>query len=296
MLLGRSYIPAHGDALMRGPDDVAGAREAFLRHRPSNLKYLLHTRYTWVNDHLTKGANVVELGAGAGLSREFLAADNLILTDYTASNWIDLRADARRLPFKDNCVDILLCFCTIHHFSNVVSFFAEAHRVMRDGGLLIIHEAHASLLMRLVLRLMRHEGWSFDVDVFSEKAILNDPHDPWSGNNAVGDLLFSDPGRFEARLPGFKIQRNELCECLIFLLSGGVTAKSFTINLPTWALRMIDKLDAGLTPLAPGIFPLCRRIVLEKRSPGLDAAGVNSQGGAFGVIDQPVIGVDTKKG
>jgi hypothetical protein len=138
---------------------------------------------------------------------------------------------------------------------------------------LIILEAHASLLMRLVLRLMRHEGWSFDVDVFSKMAILNDPHDPWSGNNAVGDLLlFSDPERFEARLPGFKIHRNEFCECLIFLLSGGVTAKSFTINLPVWALCLIDKLATGLARLAPGIFPLGRRVVLEKRSPGLDVA------------------------
>ena len=41
--------------------------------------------------------------------------------------------------------------------------------------------------MRFLLRLMRHEGYSYDVNVFDENCVCNDPADPWSA------------GRFSAR-------------------------------------------------------------------------------------------------
>ena len=48
-----------------------------------------------------------------------------------------------------------------------------------------MHEVQASLLFCAVLRAMRHEGYSFDVNVFDENCICTDPDDPWAGNNAI---------------------------------------------------------------------------------------------------------------
>ena len=52
-------------------------------------------------------------------------------------------------------------------------------------------------------------------------------------------------------------------EFLIFLISGGVTAKSPTIMLPKWMLRMVEIVDKALIGLLPGTFALQIQLVLE---------------------------------
>jgi hypothetical protein len=48
---------------------------------PASLNYLLSTRYCWMNEYLKSTDIVIEIGAGAGFSREFLDHKNLKLTD-----------------------------------------------------------------------------------------------------------------------------------------------------------------------------------------------------------------------
>ena len=78
---------------------------------------------------------------------------------------------------------------------------------------------------------MRHEGYSYNKDVFNEKNLANDPSDPWSANCAIPEMLFKDHVKFEKEVP-FKVIHNKLNEFLLLPLSGGVIAKSKTINLP----------------------------------------------------------------
>ncbi len=119
-------------------------------------------------------------------------------------------------------------------------------------------------MMRTLLWLMKHEGWSYDVDVFSEGTVANDPTDPWSANCAIPEMLFADEKTFMDKVPGFRFLRNERCECVLFPLSGGVIAKSPTINLPKPILHLINLLDTTLTTVAPSVFALGQRVVLEK--------------------------------
>ena len=97
--------------------------------------------------------------------------------------------------------------------------------------------------MRALLRLMRHEGWSYDVDVFDENVISNDPRDLWSANCEIPDLLFSDAMEFERNVSDFRVLRNELCKGLIFPLSGGIVSKTKMIQLPKWLLSVVDRFD-----------------------------------------------------
>lgn len=126
-----------------------------------------------------------------------------------------------------------------------------------------MHEPQASLLFRAVLRLMRHEGYSFDVDVFNETCVCTDPNDLWAGNNAIPRLLFDDHGAFLRAQPRWRIVRDEPCECVMFLNSGGVTAKTGYVPLPTPVLKGVQMLDAVLARLAPNVCALGRRIALQ---------------------------------
>ena len=251
---------------MKSEGDVDAARRLFYAHRPNNLRYLLHKRFSWMNEYCQGKESVIEVGSGPAFTKDYIHNPHFKTTDYKKQPWIDLEMDALQTHFADQSVDVVISTHMIHHLAKPVVFFREMERILKPGGLLLIQEIETSFMMRLLLRLMRHEGWSYEARVFDEDCICNDPRDPWSANCAIPQLLFSDSHQFEHRVPGFKILRNKLCECLIFPLSGGVIAKAKTINLPWKVMEWIDKLDTFLVWLCPSIFALGRSVVLEKRT------------------------------
>jgi SAM-dependent methyltransferase len=152
----------------------------------------------------------------------------------------------------------------IHHVPYPAKFFAEVRRILKPGGKLLVQDVNSSLLMRTMLHLMRIEGYSYEVDVFDARVPANDPNDLWSGNNAVPNLLFDDPARFHAHVPGMRILEQGFGETLVYLASGGVTAKTFFIPLPKWALRSLKAADDLLTRVAPQLVALQRRAVVQR--------------------------------
>ena len=128
----------------------------------------------------------------------------------------------------------------------------------------LVQEINASLMMRLVLRLMRHEGYAFDAEVFDRDAICTDPEDLWSANCAIPNLLFDDRTRFEQHVPFFRIERSTFSEFSIFLNSGGVIAKTASIPLPRLGLRALKRVDDVLAHALPGVFALQRQIALRR--------------------------------
>jgi len=129
-----------------------------------------------------------------------------------------------------------------------------------------VNETTTSLCHRLLMWAMRHEGWSYDVDVFDDAARAKEGIDPLAGNNAVANLLFGDRERFSAAFPGLVITRDEHTELFVFLLSGGVGGRVFTVELPEWALRGVRGLDHALVSVLPHVFALARRLVIVKRN------------------------------
>ena len=164
---------------------------------------------------------VVEVGAGAGFSELYLKKKP-VLTDATVENpWIDKYLDATNMDLENNSVDVIIASHNIHHFYSPYKFFKECERVLKHDGLVLIQEINTSLMMRALLKVMRHEGWSYEVNVFDENEIVNDAGDLWSANCAVPELLFDDSKRFEETFKNLEVRRNELCECFIFPLSKG---------------------------------------------------------------------------
>jgi len=259
------YFPKHKDNRMDNEGDINSARKKYFKKKPTNLQYLLNNRYCWMNQYINGKEKVVELGSGAGFSREFINNPKLLLTDVNNTNvWIDQKVDALNMPFKSQSLDVIICSHMIHHIASPAFFFKEVERVLKSNGYLLIHDTHTSLFHRIILRVMRHEGWSYKVNVFDPDFISNDPEDPWSANVAIPELLFSNPSVFHSSFPHLKILKNQLCECLIFLISGGVTAKVKTINLPVFILSMINFIDQILIKILPSIFAFSRKVVIQK--------------------------------
>jgi SAM-dependent methyltransferase len=251
---------------MHHEGDVVSARARFLGTRFRNLEHLLVQRYAWMNNHIRPGDKVVEFGCGAGFSKLYVNRGNVLLTDYIKHDWVDMQVDAMHPPFEPHSADVIICSHMIHHMAKPVTFFKKVHPILRPGGRILIQDVNTALLLRLLLSIMRHEGWSYDVDVFDENAVTNDPEDPWSANCAIPQMLFHSTSEFERRVPGYRVIKNEVNECLLFPLSGGVIAKTPVPQLPHGVLKAVEQLDRALVKILPGSFAVGRSVVLQKES------------------------------
>ena len=263
MLLGGEFFPDHDANKMANEGDVVGARQRFLAKRPNNLRYLLEKRFGWMNDYIKPGMNAIELGSGAGFLGLFVKAP-VALSDVEPRPWTSRVVDAMQIGELGEQFDVVVCSHMIHHLSSPMRFFDQLGKAVKPGGRVLINEIHTSLSMRFLLWLMRHEGYSYDVDVFDPEAIANDPRDPWGANCAIPQLLWADLPAFEAAVPQFRIELYERNECLVFPLSGGVIAKTKTVNLPDAVLKVVDWVDGALIKLAPQTFAMASRLVLVR--------------------------------
>lgn len=209
----------------------------------------------------------IEVGCGTGISKEFIRAREYIVTDFANHPWLDVAGvDALDTKFEPQIFDFVVSSNMVHHVPYPMQFFHEMARILKPGGVLLVQEINASLCMRAILRMMRHEGYSFDVNVFDPTVVCTDPADLWSANCAIPNLLFDDPEKFENEVPRFQIVRNSYSEFINFLNSGGVIAKTLSIPLPLPMLKGLEWVDHVLAGAMPTIFALQRQIVLQVRS------------------------------
>jgi SAM-dependent methyltransferase len=265
----KTYFPEHSSNRMGHEGDVLNARKVYLSQSNKNLQNLLKNRFTWMNAFLSPSDKGVEFGAGIGASRDFILAHDFTLTDFLDSEWLDYKnVDALDSGFSSKSFDFIIASNMIHHLAFPKIFLEECQRILRPGGKLIIQEIHTSLLMRLILRLMRHEGFDETVNVFHGTKPCNQLGDPWSANCSIPKILFNSHEEFQKHYPTWRVIHDRKVEFLQFLNSGGVVAKTRFIPLNPFLLGIQELLDALLTRLAPNVFALQREIVLEKFNPG----------------------------
>ena len=270
-MLPKKFIPKPQDNRMKYEGNVFYARKFFFKKKNNNLKFLLKTRYDWIDNHINKyiqetnikNPKVIELGCGAGFIKFFIKK-KIVLTDVKKYSWVDFSTRAEDLTkIKNNSTDILILSHTFHHIKNISLFFMNAIRVLKKGGIIIIHDPELSFTFKLVVYFMKHEGYDLTANpYFNNKNYKNS--NPWECNLACAKIVFSNKEDFENKFPNLKIIENSLAEFILFALSGGVVAKPFTINLPKFILYFFYYFDKLIIKLFPYIFPWVRRVVVKK--------------------------------
>ncbi len=242
------------------------ARELYYSAKSSNLKFLLEKRFSWMNKFIKDEHTGIEVGSGAGFTREFIENKNLKLTDLGDDDHLDFKnIDAQRTGFKDESFDFVISSNMIHHIPYPIKFFKEMNRILKKEGKLIIFESYCSITFQIITILMKHEGFDFTLNVWDEENAKSDEDNAWHGNIAVPHLIFDDKKKFKENLDEyFKINYEKLTECLIFLNSGGVTSKTKYIPMNRFFLNILHFIDRILIKILPSIFCMGRRIVLTK--------------------------------
>ena len=242
------------------------ARELYYNAKHLNVKFLLEKRFSWMNNFITDKDEGIEVGSGAGFTKNFIKNKNLKLTDLGNDEHLDYKnIDAQNTSFEKDSFDYVIASNMIHHIPFPIKFFKEMNRILKKNGKLIIFESHCSIIFQLVTMIMKHEGFDFTLNVWDEENPKSNENDAWHGNIAVPHLIFDDKEGFKNNLGNyFNIEYDKFAECLVFLNSGGVTSKTKYIPLNKFFLKILYSVDNILVKFFPNFFCMGRKIVLKK--------------------------------
>lgn len=111
---------------------------------------MIHTRYNLAAD-MCAGMDVLEAACGPGRALGYLArrVKSIVGGDLTQALVDDanrhyggrikvVQMDAQAMPWGDRCFDAVILYEALYYLPRVETFLAEARRVLRPGGLLLL--------------------------------------------------------------------------------------------------------------------------------------------------------------
>jgi SAM-dependent methyltransferase len=205
------------------------------------VRFLYARWYGRVREQLPAEGPWVEIGSGPGFARDFIPG--LQLTDVVQAPWHDRQVDAGALPFGDASLGALVLFDVLHHLPAPARFFAEAERVLRRGGRLVLCEPYVSPLSFPVYRFFHEERLDLRADPLAEVPA----GDPFDANQAIPTLLLERrPDELARRFPSLRLVRFERLSGPAYPASGGFS-RAPLLPLPLWRalLALEDRLPAG---------------------------------------------------
>jgi len=202
----------------------------------------------------------VELGGGSGNLKDYVPG--VYCSDVVVLPWLNVVADAQRLPFQAKSLDNLVLFDALHHIENVSLFFDEALRTLRVGGRIIVMDPYLSWASWPIYRWLHPEPTNCREDPLVLKPPRTDRR-PFDANQAVATILFErNHPHFQSRYPGFFIQHIRRMACIAYPLSGGFDHTSF---LPEWLVTPILRVERTLERVG-WLLAFRMLVVIERRS------------------------------
>jgi len=262
MIFAEEYIPKEVKDC-----SILDSRKKFKNKKNKNVILLLEKRFSWMRSFLKNKKNIIELGSGNGASKEILKNKKIILTDIQKYPWINKKIDMTKLDLGRKLkgkVDVFIINHSLHHCSNPSKLLKKMSKYLKKNGLILINDPEISFFFKFFLYILKHEGWSFKVNIFNLKKNIFRSDNPWSANNAVANLLFKEENKFNFYFPEYEIIKNDLSEFLIFINSGGVVNNTFHIPVNKLAFNLLCLVDKALIKMFPKIFALNRSVILKK--------------------------------
>jgi SAM-dependent methyltransferase len=201
----------------------------------------------------------LEIGGGTGNLKEYLG--NIIAVDIQHSRWLDVVADAHRLPFSNSSVDNIVMFDVLHHLERPRLLFAEATRILRQGGRLVAMEPAITPLSHLFYAMLHPEPVRMREDPLADGPLSPD-RDPYDSNQAIPTLLFrKQPRLFQAAFPALKLRTVALRGLFAYPLSGGFRPWSL---IPLPIVKPLLRIEDALLPILGPAMAFRMLIVIER--------------------------------
>jgi SAM-dependent methyltransferase len=132
--------------------------------------------------HRVEGRDpVVEIGSGPGFLKERFP--QVISTDVIPMPTLDVICGASSLPFQSGSLGAIVMLDVLHHLATPLAFLAEAGRVLRPGGRLVMIEPWITAPSYLLYRYFHHEDCLLSIDV--RQPFAESEKRPFEGNAAI---------------------------------------------------------------------------------------------------------------
>lgn len=201
------------------------------------------------------------LEIGGGIGNLEIPGEGLLRLDIQGSPGVHLAADAHLLPFRDGVFSNVYMFDVLHHLECPLVFLAEAQRVLRLGGRLIMIEPGISPLSHLVYGLGHEEP--VDMKWNPRKPCKPNPSkDPYESNQAIPTLLFTKYREVLTESGIFlSVSECRWLSMFAYPMSGGFKRWSL---IPSRLVTPLLKVEDWLLPYLGKIMAFRLMIVLEK--------------------------------
>lgn len=202
---------------------------------------------------------VLEVGGGIGAFK----ADRPHVTslDVAWAPWLDMVGDAQALPVADASFDNIVMTDVLHHLPHPLKFLAEAERVLRPGGRLIVIEPAITPGSWPFYHFLHQERVDLKADAFGTAPLCS--FDPYDANQAVPTLMFvRHPDRLDQVAPGLRLTRVEHLSLFAYPLSGGMKPWGL---IPAALVETLLRLENRLAPVLGRLIGFRLMAVLDRR-------------------------------
>jgi SAM-dependent methyltransferase len=244
-------------ALPFAGDPLTGYRSVW--ERKPVLRVVYDDLFRRIADACAPGVTL-EIGGGSGNLAERLP--DVLASDIQFAPWLNLVADAQRLPFAADTLGNIVMLDVLHHLEYPLIFFKEAARVLRPGGRVVMIEPAITLGSTLFYRFVHQEP----VDMSSDPLATGEPRadrDPYESNQALPTLIATrHRNRFHEAMPSLRIANVEWFSFAVYPLSGGFKSWSL-VNAA--AARFGLSVERYLEPLLGRALGFRMMLVIEKQ-------------------------------
>lgn len=161
----------------------------------------------------------LEIGAGIGNLPEKLS--DVIGSDIQFGPWLDLVADAQRLPFGAATLGNIVMVDVLHHIEHTLNFFREAARTLKPGGRVVMVEPGITPLSWPFFHFVHEEPVVLGDDPLTE-GIPDSRRDPYASNQAIPTLIATrERERFRRLVPEIALREAVWFSPFSYPLSGG---------------------------------------------------------------------------
>jgi SAM-dependent methyltransferase len=206
----------------------------------------------------------LEIGGGSGNLKRYVSGgdgDDIVSSDIVWAEWLDLVADAHRLPLAAASFANIVLFDVLHHLERPRRFLVEAARVLAPGGRLIMVEPAITPVSWVFFKLFHEEPVRLGEDPLADGPL--DPNrSPMAANQAIPTRLFGrDRAALAAAIPALRLVECRRMSLFAYPLSGGFKPWSL---IPAAAAAPLLKLERAIEPVLAPLMAFRLLAVMER--------------------------------